>query len=712
MSELTERSTTDQPLRRIAVLRTAVWSVVVVATAVQYGSSAPWAVRSAAFGLLYSAITATVPYPRSLRQARLVDLCVDLVSSLAVVNATGGASGPFTPLFFLVTLEAQSVVGLAGSLVVASACSVSALFPNGVISTSSSVAGAVLLGSLCAESVLLHRLGIPQAPRGTIFPARTVEDLEQLVETVEAQNRRLRQTQKELTSAVRQAQGGAEDAATRYRLLSSSLEETAVESAYQSVLELLRDQFGADAGAVWAVDYRGTKLDLRATAGPVSPVIHSDPIPLRPGAQPSDVRKLCEQKLRLAVPESQAPMVETPETSEILDPLARPDLIATALRAGDKIVGAVALASPRAQGFQDGDAARLAGLSTAAALAVQMVEQRTSLQRGIREISILHDMNLLVQNSADLDQIYEQIVGLVAKVIPFENCTIFRYHSDRKQLSPAATRGRQINLMEHVPFEHGAGLSAYVAGHRKQLFIADVTREPGLLKAELMPPRVRSFVSVPMLVRDNLIGVINVSHSKAGAFSQDEARVLNLLAGQAAMTIEREEMVRSLEQLAITDGLTGVFNHRYFQMRLENEVKRAHRYKLPFALLMIDLDHFKDINDRYGHAVGDVVLSHVAGLLRASVRETDLTARYGGEEFAVVLTQTSLPDAVLTAERLRNAVSELPVHTAEGVALQVTVSIGVAACPDHGDNREALLQASDKALYAAKSAGRNQVGTA
>jgi diguanylate cyclase (GGDEF)-like protein len=666
----------------------------------------------AVFALIYSGITASVSYERTRLLARWFDFAIDAASALVVIGTTGGASSPFAPLLFLTGFEAQSLQGMPAGLAHALTGSLVAFAASGR-TLSSVISSAILLLVLCLQSLLLHRLGLPRAVRSTLMPERTVEDLELLLEAVEDQNRQLRQKHKEMNSAVRRSQSGTEEAAVRYQLLAESLEETDVELAYRAVLDILKDHLDAEAGVVWALDYLGEAFEVRATVGPVSPVVRSEPIQLTSDLQASGVRKLSEQRLLLAVPESRMENSRPQERDGIVDPISdRPNVIAAALRVGDRIVGSIALACPTQGRFLEGDAARLSGHAVAAGLAVRTVEQRAALERGLREISILHDMNLLVQNAPDLAQIYEQIVELAAKVVPFENCTLFRLTGEPVHLEAAATQGRQINLMEHVPFEHGAGVSAFVASHRKQLFVEDLTREPGLLNAELMPPRVRSFISVPMVVRDHVIGAINVSHAQASAFTREQARMLSLLAGQAALTIEREEMVRSLEQLAITDGLTGIFNHRYFQMRLENEVKRARRYGVAFALLLIDIDHFKSVNDRFGHATGDAVLSGLAALLRSCLRETDIIARYGGEEFAVVLTQTKGNDAVLTADRLRKTIEEHPFEAPEGERLRVTVSIGVAACPETSDSREGLLHAADQVLYAAKAAGRNCIETA
>jgi diguanylate cyclase (GGDEF)-like protein len=212
-----------------------------------------------------------------------------------------------------------------------------------------------------------------------------------------------------------------------------------------------------------------------------------------------------------------------------------------------------------------------------------------------------------------------------------------------------------------------------------------------------------------MLSQENVIGVLNVSHSAPNAFSTEEIRLLSILAEQAAVTIERGEAMRSLEQLAITDGLTRVFNHRYFRLRLDQEIRRARRYQLPLSLLMIDVDHFKAINDRCGHETGNRILIEVAGILRRNMRETEIVTRYGGEEFALILPQTRAEDALVPAERVRRLVEEHPFAPTDGTPLSVTISVGVAGYPEHAAAPEELLQQADAALYAAKEEGRNRV---
>jgi diguanylate cyclase (GGDEF)-like protein len=166
--------------------------------------------------------------------------------------------------------------------------------------------------------------------------------------------------------------------------------------------------------------------------------------------------------------------------------------------------------------------------------------------------------------------------------------------------------------------------------------------------------------------------------------------------------------VARLQQDALVDAVTGLRNHRYFQVRLREELQRAERFDRPTSLLMLDLDNFKRVNDRFGHATGDQMLRSVGRLVERNVRSTDVVCRYGGEEIAIVLPETPLADAATLAERLRLAVEQ----ASNRLGPYVTVSVGVAACPEHAARADELIHAADAAMYEAKKAGKNKVAVA
>jgi diguanylate cyclase (GGDEF)-like protein len=160
--------------------------------------------------------------------------------------------------------------------------------------------------------------------------------------------------------------------------------------------------------------------------------------------------------------------------------------------------------------------------------------------------------------------------------------------------------------------------------------------------------------------------------------------------------------------MAITDGLTELITHKYFMYTLEKEIARSERYKKVFSLIMFDIDHFKNVNDNYGHQAGDEILKNIGKIVKKNLRLADIVARYGGEEFTVILPETAIKDALIAAEKLRKAVekTELPYNNE---LLKITISLGVAAFPDIAKDAETLIKAADDALYLSKEGGRNKV---
>jgi len=702
--------------RRIALVRLFVW-LGVTAAALAFYRDSPWVWRAAAFAALYTAFSLLLSRRETrARIASVIDVSVDLLVATAVIALTGGFVSPFAALYFITTGEGFALFGTPGAVWTALAAAALGLahFREGVdpraaltygFAAGLLVLSAILLG--VAERAVQTRRG------ATLLRLRTVEDVEKQVEELEEQNRRLRATHREMVAAAREQKARLDDLVTAQQMLSLSVEEADPEALYGRLLRALMEAFGAGSAAMWLLHPSGDRMSVCAAEGKIAPNLREEPIQITEEMQPHDIRRACEERLRLAAPAlPETTPRQTREEEEILDLVPEseePVLLSALLRTEERLIGAVTLCGASGGRFAANAPDRLSAFVPAVALAAINVEQRARLNRNVREISLLYEMSSLVQSTSDLAKLYEAIVERAGKIVPYENCTIFVFDPTEKRLVARATRGQVVNLIDHIPFEHGNGISGWVAQRRKQIFIPDLLKEAGLLNVELIPPRVRSFLSVPMMAQENVVGVLNVSHSQPHAFSPEDVRVLTILAGQAAHAIEHGETVRSLEKMAITDGLTGLYNHRYFQMRLDHELKRAQRYRLDMTLMMIDIDHFKSINDRHGHSTGNIVLTELAALLRRNVRESEIVARYGGEEFAVILPQTSGEEAVVAAERLRRAVAAQSLRSVDGVAFSVTISIGLADFPRHAGTPDDLQAKADAALYAAKQAGRNRV---
>jgi diguanylate cyclase (GGDEF)-like protein len=217
-----------------------------------------------------------------------------------------------------------------------------------------------------------------------------------------------------------------------------------------------------------------------------------------------------------------------------------------------------------------------------------------------------------------------------------------------------------------------------------------------------------SFLAFPIGVKE-CKGLILLESLKANAFPESSRKLLRRLMTSAAIALEKIQLLERTEALATHDGLTGLFNHRQFQALLKEAITRTIRYKDPLALVICDIDHFKKINDSYGHRFGDTVLRAIAARLQQGIREgVDVAARYGGEEFALVLGKTDAQGALDTVERLRAEIAEATFQTPRGREINITMSFGIAIYGRHARNQEALIQKADKALYSAKDNGRNR----
>jgi len=275
--------------------------------------------------------------------------------------------------------------------------------------------------------------------------------------------------------------------------------------------------------------------------------------------------------------------------------------------------------------------------------------------------------------------------------------------------------GRVTTRTEQGMADAGLPVPAHVERGRGVLggVAAGYTARGELGQGGLLPapgePATGQVLAAPLLRASEVVGVIALyAPISSEWFTDSDEEALYSLARQAAIAVENVLLHNEAQRASITDPLTGLWNLRYLSMVLNQEVERSARFDRPLSLLMLDLDHFKTVNDTYGHARGDEVLVEFARRLRSVVREVDSVARYGGEEFVVVLPETTIDGAVRLAERIGATVRDSPFTSDEGPALPVTVSVGAAVFPANGTSGSQLLQAADAALYVAKDSGRDR----
>jgi diguanylate cyclase (GGDEF)-like protein len=273
------------------------------------------------------------------------------------------------------------------------------------------------------------------------------------------------------------------------------------------------------------------------------------------------------------------------------------------------------------------------------------------------------------------------------------------------------TNGTQMGNHE-FDINHAQSLYGSVFRNRRPLLVQKFREDTQSVRfdgEEASESRPMEILVAPLLDdKQFLWAVIGIESDRSGRYDQPEFQLLRTIMHNVQMALSKARMYKEMENQASIDGLTQIPNHRTFQEVLTKELERAGRYGSPLSLLLMDIDHFKSFNDKYGHPVGDLVLKKVAQAVQASIRGTDFCARYGGEEFVCVLIQTDEQQSAMLAERVRFAVESMQVQNEETI-LSVTISIGSATFPTDAENKQMLIDSADKAMYFSKQSGRNRV---
>lgn len=282
---------------------------------------------------------------------------------------------------------------------------------------------------------------------------------------------------------------------------------------------------------------------------------------------------------------------------------------------------------------------------------------------------------------------------------------LFLVDTEKQELMLSASHGAA-----RVAAKKGDLFDKWVLKNRKSLIVEDIvtdfrfsTDNHGDMKKIF-----RSLIATPLVSGDKVIGILRMDNPREFIYTQDDLRLLDIIADLGAVSIENAILYARTQELAIKDSMTGLAVRRYFMERLQEEVERTAIRKAQVSLIMLDIDHFKKYNDQFGHAVGDIILKHIAKTINSMIKEGDIAARYGGEEIVIMLCGRSKKEAVLEAEEIRKAVKNSPV-TLRRHTESVTVSIGVSSYPEDASPAEALIRIADERLYKAKAQGRDRV---
>lgn len=254
------------------------------------------------------------------------------------------------------------------------------------------------------------------------------------------------------------------------------------------------------------------------------------------------------------------------------------------------------------------------------------------------------------------------------------------------------------------------GLTDQLLRRDEILFVEDTTKTEYFKNPLAVHEGIRSLICIPLVTKGNIQGILYLDDFEPRKFDQDRMSLISVLASFAAMAIENAKLHHETRQMAITDALTGLYNRRYFEKVLPQELERARRYNLSFSVLLIDADNFKKVNDTFGHPMGDRILATIGQTIKKALRTVDFAFRYGGEEFIVILPEASMKSAHRAAERIRQRIiSDSRKVLCSDLAEPVTVSIGIACYPRDAAEGDALVALADNLLYQAKGAGKNRI---
>ena len=395
-------------------------------------------------------------------------------------------------------------------------------------------------------------------------------------------------------------------------------------------------------------------------------------------------------------------------------PRCRSEVCVPLIARGD-LLGVITVQSPKTDAFSLQDERLLSAFAGLVSLALMHAREHTSRRRDIAE---LQAVNEVARQAAmlDRDNTLQTIADQFQYVTTADSTAIFLWDEDAQQLQATTV----VFDTKYYPTEYdatvretkvklGEGIVGWTAEHREPVLIADAIADARVVAVPGVPLDRKSAIVVPLIADQRLLGVIRAVKMGVNAFTAEHYRFAQTLGNQASLAISAASAHEAVRRLSVTDELTGLYNGRHFRARLHEEIERAKRSDRPLALLVIDSDSLKSVNDRFGHEAGNRHLIAIAQSVQTHVRTSDVVARFGGDEFLVLQPDATVEAAAAVAERIRVAVSATRVVAADGSQVGGTVSIGVAGFPRSASDEDSLFRHADAALYDAKRHGKDRV---
>ena len=467
-----------------------------------------------------------------------------------------------------------------------------------------------------------------------------------------------------------------------------------LDEVLQRILLIARDYFHLQNVAILLIDKDNQQLCMRSQIGGEQGL---DDVRVNIGT--GLVGMAAKDKRPLYVPDFSKESRYVPWGKKTLSELAIP------LMVRDEVVGVLDCQSENPDHFDRETVDLLTLFSTQASMALQNAHLY-SLER--RRASQLEAINAIARETTvvlDIKNLLSKACEKIQKAFQVSHVSIFL--KDDEDLVLRSHHGQlTLRIGEGGRLPSREGLLGRALSESKTLIENDTKTAADNFVTYL---ETSSRMCIPLISFGQTLGVLVLDSDRAGTFSGGEMQTLESVADICATAVQNAHYVERVKQLAYLDGLTGIFNRRFFELRIEEELERARRFDFGMAVIMVDIDQFKRLNDEFGHLLGDEVLRQVSSIFSQQLRKIDVVCRYGGEEFAILLSQTTHNHAMAVAEKLRRIIDSWQFP---GVPRPVTISAGVATCPEHGTTRDELVKAADAGLYAAKQAGRNCVKVA
>ncbi len=487
-------------------------------------------------------------------------------------------------------------------------------------------------------------------------------------------------------------------------LLSSATDEASV---LAQATELLGEAFGYSIRYVLLFDPEKAELHAAAVAGEGS----DDP-------DVKNYRMSVERGLTGACARSRAIVnvgdVRADPRYIAVTQACRSEVCVPFIARGD-LLGVLTVQSPKMDAFSLQDERLLSAFAGLVSLALMHAREHGARRNDIAE---LQAVNEVARRAAQLDRdsTLQTIVEAFQRVTTADSTAVFLWDEPAQRLAVATMvfdRGYyppEYELMvRETKVKLGEGIVGWTAEHREPAHLVDVASDPRVIAVPGVPLDHKSAIVVPLVADQRLLGVIRAVKMGVNTFTADHYRFAQTLASQASLAISAAAAHEAVRRLSVTDELTGLYNGRHFRVRLHEEIARAKRGDRPLALLVIDSDSLKDVNDRFGHDAGNRHLVAIAQAVQTHVRTSDVVARFGGDEFLVLQPDATPEAAAAVAERIRVAVAAATVTAADGSRVSGTISIGVAGYPRSASDEDSLFRSADSALYDAKRHGKDRV---